>query len=858
MLKKTVLARSVALAFGGVSMFAGTATLAQQTQDLQRVEVTGSSIKRTDVEGPAPVDIITRKDIEKTGATNITDLVRSIPAIDLNDQGGLASNSPSGSGSSTLRLRGLGESNLLILLNGRRLPVNALYDSSGAGAAFDVNTIPISAIERIEILKDGGSAIYGADAVAGVFNIITKTDYQGLEALGGYGVSSRHDGRERHAVLTGGFGDLTKDRFNVLASVDVFNRDPILRSARAITSSADQTANGGGDGRSGFSPTGNVIDPVTGGYAGPYKPCPAGSLDAGNVCRYDFNKSILTSYNGADRISGLTIGTFQLTPDIKLFGEIVYSYSKDHFEAQPVPDYFVVAPVDPSQVQYEFAPGQIYIAGRFMQGGPRITDRKSSLFNTVVGAEGTTNKIDWKVSVGQGVSRVSNQDHNYYDKTAFDNDAGSGLIDPTVTTNDPALVDSLKVSPKRVGKSVDQYINAQISGDLYQLPAGMLRYAVGAQYLRETLTDTPDPILVAGNVLGDIQQSGVDTSRNSKAIFGELSIPVLTNLEGQAAARYDKYPGASQTSPKVGLKYTVIPELAFRASYTKSFRVPDLKQLYGAQEQGATDITDPNDCAKLQGVPVEQAACPISAYQVQGGNPNLKPEKGTTWNLGTIFQATKYFSGSVDFWQVKKTDDITTPTISSAVQSGNFTRQGAQFLIFTNLQNFAELLNRGVDFDGRMRFPGTPVGTITLRNATTYYFKQENRDSSSSPYTDYNGTYALPRYRNTFTATDEFGPWTVSTAVRTIGSFYDTDQGIPYAIDNNVRSVASDTEMDIQGQYTGFKGFTLTAGIRNMWDKMPPFSNQNLTNNSYTQLGFAELYSARGRFFYVTAGYKFF
>ena len=150
-----------------------------QAQQLERVEITGSAIKRTDAEGPAPVEIITRKEIAKTGATSINELVRSIPSIDVFDQGELASNSPAGSGTAQLALRGLGSTNLLVLLNGRRLPVNALYDSSGAGAAFDVNLIPISAIERIEILKDGGSAIYGADAVSGVFNIITRTRLPG-------------------------------------------------------------------------------------------------------------------------------------------------------------------------------------------------------------------------------------------------------------------------------------------------------------------------------------------------------------------------------------------------------------------------------------------------------------------------------------------------------------------------------------------------------------------------------------------------------------------------------------------------------------------------------------------------------
>jgi iron complex outermembrane recepter protein len=206
---------------------------------LERVEITGSSIKRTQVEGPAPVEIYSRRDIERSGATSINELIRSIPSIDLFDQGELASNSPAGSGTANLALRGLGSTQLLILLNGRRLPLNALYDSSGAGAAVDVNMIPISAIERVEILKDGGSAIYGADAVAGVINFITKRDYAGIEARAGYGVSSRNDGKETTAGLAFGFGDLDTQRFNVLLALDYFKRDPIFRKDRDISRTVD-------------------------------------------------------------------------------------------------------------------------------------------------------------------------------------------------------------------------------------------------------------------------------------------------------------------------------------------------------------------------------------------------------------------------------------------------------------------------------------------------------------------------------------------------------------------------------------------------------------------------------------------
>ncbi|MBK7331141.1 MAG: TonB-dependent receptor plug domain-containing protein [Betaproteobacteria bacterium] len=279
-----------------------------------RIDVTGSNIKRIDGEGPAPVEIITREQISKTGATSINELLRFIPAIDVFDQGELASNSPAGSGTGQIRLRGLSETATLVLLNGRRLPVNALYDS-GAGAAVDINMIPVSLVERIEILKDGGSAIYGADALAGVINIITRKNYSGIETAARYGISSEGDGEEWGVTLAGGFGDLDKDGYNLMASFDYFKRDPIYRKDRDISKSVDFRRFGAGDYRSSFSPYGNLLDDDFAFTGEQVRPCPPENL-TNSRCRYDFNASLLTAYNGADRWSGMLIGSAKVGKDV--------------------------------------------------------------------------------------------------------------------------------------------------------------------------------------------------------------------------------------------------------------------------------------------------------------------------------------------------------------------------------------------------------------------------------------------------------------------------------------------------------------------------------------------------------------
>jgi iron complex outermembrane recepter protein len=855
MFKRTRVSAGALLALGGVLL----APALSQAQQTQRIEITGSAIKRTSAEGPAPVEVVTKKDIERTGATSINELLRSIPSIDIFDQGEISSNSPAGSGTANVRLRGLSESEVLVLLNGRRLPVNALYDSSGAGAAFDINSLPIGAIERIEILKDGGSAIYGADAVAGVVNFITKTDYRGIEATAYFGTSSESDGTEKRFGLSAGFGDLSKDRYNLLLGVDVFKRDPIFRKDRAISRTLDLRSKGFGDYRSSFAPTGNVVDPLTGGFVSvTYKPCPPENLGDANICRYDFNASILSAYNGADRVSALGVGTVQVTPNIKAFVEATFSTSKDHFDAHPVPDYFVMPIIDPAQQPYEISPGSgtIYVAGRFMQGGPRMTDRKSDFFNISTGAEGSIGVYDWKVNVSHGESKVTNKDSNYYDANLWIPATVSGALDPTVNTNDPAFVESLKVRPVRKGTSELTTLNAQLNGELMKLPAGPLQFAAGVSFNRETLTDTPDQLTQDGNVIGSIQQAAIDEARSFKAVFGELAIPVFKNLEMQAAIRYDKYPNANATSPKVAAKWSVIPEVALRASYSRSFRAPVLKQLFGASEQGAITITNPSQCQGL-GVPLDaNGACLVNAFRVTGANPDLQPEKGTTYNVGAVLEVSRNFSTSIDWFRIKKTNDISTPTISDSIDSGLFTFGGGRYTIFQNLQNIAERWTEGVDVDARVRLPGTAFGNLTFRNLLTYYIANRTRSTSADPWAEFNGTYVTPRFRNSFIVTGENGPWNYGATLRTVGGFWDTDE--PFGnFPANVRKAGSHEELDVQLQYGGIKNLEVGFGIKNLLDRVPPFSIQNASDNNYSQQGFAELYTSRGRFFYLTAKYAF-
>lgn len=844
--------KQLAYAIGMIG-FAGSIGFAQAEDapaKAEKIEVTGSSIKRVSAEGPAPVEVITRKEIERTGATTTNELLKSLSSIDFNDQGELASNSPSGSGTGNIQIRGLSETDVLILLNGRRLPVNALHDGSGAGAAVDINMIPISAIERVEILKDGGSAIYGADAIAGVINFITKKNYQAIDLRARYGVSSRSDGEEKGAGVTAGFGDYDSQGFNVLGAIDVFKRDPILRKDRDISKSVDFRSWGGSDGRSSFSPYGNILKDDGSGFTGEnVRTCPAELRSPDGRCRYDFNASLLTAYNGADRVSGMVLGSLRLSEDIRAYAQGFYAQSEDHYDAHPVPDYFLL-------------PDGRYYAGRFMQGGPRMTDRKSTLGQVVFGIEGVVGGLDWAVAAGQGKGKVTNRDSNYYDADKWSAALGSGAIDATVNTNDAALVESLKVKPVRVGKSDNTFVDGRISGQAFNLPGGAMGWAFGTSFVNEELSDTPDALTQAGKVVGSIQQAAVTAERSSIGYFAELQLPILKNLEVQAAIRYDDYENkatgfanndASKASPKLAFAYKPSKAVMIRGSYSESFRMPTLKQLFGASDQGAIDIEGAEECVGL-GLPAD---CELPAYQVGGSNFRLRPEEGKSYNLGIVADLGG-LSASLDFWRIEKNQSIDQPTILDAIRSGSWYRDpvNGRYMIVTNLQNIAQVENKGVDLDLGYSVK-TSFGRIALGNTATYY--QSAREKKGSEWESTVGIYNSPRYRNTFKAELDSGAWQASSAVRTTGGFKDTDaQPSPSnPLPAGTRSVSSHTEVDFLVSYTGVKGLRVDFGVKNLFDRMPPFSNQNASDNTYTQLGFAELYSNRGRFYQLGVQYSF-
>jgi iron complex outermembrane receptor protein len=284
--------------------------------------------------------------------------------------------------------------------------------------------------------------------------------------------------------------------------------------------------------------------------------------------------------------------------------------------------------------------------------------------------------------------------------------------------------------------------------------------------------------------------------------------------------------------------------------------MPTLKQLYATTGIRPINLTE-SQCTSL-GLPAGCAGTP--ARVVSGSNPLLEPEVGRSINVGFVADLGP-LSLRVDAWRIDKEDNIATPTVDEAIQQGfvSFDPRDGWFVMQT-LQNFAESRNAGVDVDARMRFAATWVGALTIRATTTYITRQAVRASAASPWVEFSGTYANPRWRATLAATAEREAWTATALVRAVGGFWDTvlpHERFGALPPGGLRGMPTHAELDVIVSYRGTRSLTLTGAVKNLLDRMPPFSATNATNGAFTQQGFAELYTARGRFLQVGVEFAF-
>lgn len=833
----------------------------QQTpQKLERVEITGSNIKRVQAEGPLPIEIINREEIRRKGVTSVNELVRSLTYMSsFNDE--LTANSPNASGAASVGFRGLGGDQTVVLLNGRRL-ANYGFD----GAFVNINTIPIGAIERVEILKDGAAAIYGADAIGGVVNFITRRDYRGFDLASSYGKSSRNDADETNLSANAGFGDLDADKFNVLVNLNYFKREAIWNLDRERTRTADFSRFGGSNLMSQSTPTGNLNGRA-------FQPCkPPDVLLPSGACVFDFAPYRVTLYP-TERIGGLLSANYHLNNDTTLFAEAMTNQTSSFLSAAPAPGSIVL----PAGHPLNNTASAITVASRPLQAGPRTTDQRSDANRVLLGAKGTWSGMDYDLALGRASNTAENRDGGYLLVDKMSAAIKNGSFNPFATTNDQALVNSLVSTDARHGETKYSFIDGKLSGELTQMPSGPIGYALGGTYGKDEIADVPgpnqqklSPVPGLSNVFGSILQSPVVAERKMGAIYGELAIPLASNLETQLALRHDRYAGGTRsTTPKVAVSYKPLSVLAWKASYSEGFKMPSLRDLFGGTNQSADSVLDSVGC---EGRKDTETCAPRQFDRFSGGSPILKPEESKSINIGMVFEPNSVFSLSADYFAINKTNEIGLVATQSVVDRAPYvpgatttvggnpllsvTRNagGVITAITTTLDNLGERKIRGIDLNSALRIPLEQGPRLVFNGYLSMFTRYDRADLPGDPLLGRLGLLNLPRWKSVASATAEWADWSATLTQNNMAKMQDKVQSRAAATTTTQerRILGHFETYDLSITFRGIKNLRLNAGIKNLLDAEPPFSNQD--TRSY---GFAQVHDIRGRFYQLSANYQF-
>jgi iron complex outermembrane receptor protein len=880
--------QGVLLACGGLGLAALSApTQAQQTQQqqqqqtqqkLDRVTITGSNIRRTDTETVAPVEIITREQIERTGLPTVADVIRSIPS----NTGGTFNEYANSfaPGAQSVSLRGLGQKATLVLLNGRR--------TAGYGFAqniqdtfVDLSSIPSSAVERIEILKDGASAIYGSDAIAGVVNVILRRDFKGFDTSANAGF---FEGKNYYSgSISAGFGDLGSDKFNVFGVIDYFKRDGLLMSETDFAPSRDlrrftggrnfQSLTAGGTWRQ-LTPTGGNTnnfraiaeckDPVTFDEAvrrGLQVPAPlgAGFNQAGNTfCARDFS-DIFSVVPETERIGFLGRATFSISNTMEAYAEANLSSNEFKFKFQepffagttglyettPGSRQLAIFPYNmrfaPGAGGNPFATGDASYNGVLNDFGTRDTIGKSDGARALAGLKYEIASWSLDSAVGYAQSKVS-QDGKVLTKTgtsaavgipsdrsafpgfpgvtAFPRTTGSTYNLNTPSANSQAVRDSMFVNDPTSAKSDMTFVDTRATTELGTLPGGAIGLALGIEYRKETMKVTPSFNSATGNILGR-GATNVDGSRNSTAMFAELGLPLTQTLEAQLALRNDSYSDfGSALTPKVGLKWKASGDLLFRANWGRGFRAPSLPEITEAKAFFFTTITEP-----LTGF-TSQIGGSIAA------NPGLKPETSRNAAFGVVFEPNPNFNTSIDFYEINWKNQVNFPDFQAIADNPADPRAfrspitGEVLAIEAGYENSGMVKTRGMDIDIRYN-ARTTMGRFAPRLNLSYVdsYKLDGIELAGSNLAGaFINAISLPRVRG-FAAMDyESGAWVISPRVNYIHSFrrvfFSNSPVNNGAVSPNNPAYVT---YDLFGRYNVTTKFQVNASINNLTGETPPF-----------------------------------
>ncbi len=916
----------------------------EDVEQLSRIEVTGSKIRQAQIEGIEATQTISREDIDRSGLTSVGDILQQLTqsgsAINtrFNSSGnfGFPPNGGGiGAGATQVDMRHLGSSRVLVLVDGLRWIAGS--SASGVSNAVDMNTIPVGIIERIDILKDGASSIYGADAIAGVINIITKSNVDGGEIRGYIGGFDEGDGESTQIDFT--FGQ-TSDKMNVVFNVGYSDQQEVSAADRSLAqfpvpfTGVTQGSSGTPQGRFFFNtPDGTFVNcTINNGVSGipgfnPLAPCAGDDFhawsddDRFNFAPYNYVVTPSERYNLFAQVN------VELTDNVSWFVKALYNNRTSVNQAAPEPifigpfaeagaiaDNIIISASNPyNPFGYDlFDDGFGFIGRRPLEAGPRVFNQDVDTFYFSSGLDGAFNAANrnwfWDVSAVYAKNEASQTKTGALNiariATALgplaDCEATSGCVPLNIFggqgangegTITPEMLEYISFVQHDNSQQELTDFTANISGDLFELPAGPLSVAVGYEYRKKQGFFQPDAVVVAGESNG-VPASPTQGEFSVDELYAEFLVPVLNDVQGahlldfSLAFRSSDYStSGSDTTGKFGFKYMPTENLMFRGTYADGLRAPSIGELFGSQSRFDASITDPcnGGAAANPGSPgcanipagYEQINPQISV--LTGGNPVLSPEEAETLTLGLVYSPT-WAEGTS--WSERLDFEVTyyDIEIDGAIQAVD-----AQFILnrcaedpsdaiclsfsrdeFGNVENFNNTLTNiggietsGVDFDFsyNMDLAG---GTFTTTLNGTYLMAYDYTLTAGSETVEAAGMVAADQWEGNPAV---FAEWRTNLGFNFATDDYSANVTFRYqsegddisATDTTLDTVAdSVVYTDIQGTYYINDTYTISAGARNLFDVKPPYlsnyDDSNTVNYSY---------DLAGQYLYVKATARF-
>ena len=943
-IRRALMAGCVVVAPMAMPAFAQTA---DEAVKLDKVEVTGSRVRRVDAETASPVFVVDRSAIQRSGAVTVGDLIQDIPAI-----AGAATN-PSvnnggGDGASTVSLRGLGEDRTLLLLNGRRMVTN------------DINSIPVAMIERIEVLKDGASAIYGSDAIAGVVNFILKKDFDGAQFDMNYGVAGEGDGERFGGSATFGW---TGERGNAIMSMNYNDQKPVLASDRDFSAFALYLSSGVVS-RAGSSstPRGRYTLPADVAQANGLGSCVGGNGLA-NVTRregttgatpadfrcYVGGETDSFNYQGVGNVMltpqeryGIAFsGSYELVDGIEAFMDVHTQNTRSAGIIAPLPFFSDFDGISLSGDSI-YNPFNETINGRYriMGLGNRSYSYETDMKEITGGVKGGIGDTSWtwEGSFTYGKIAQENQDAGYIDYGRLADALGPSFVqggvarcgtpdaviagctpinffnqpDPA-TAEGQAQIAALEALSLPVRDNTDTALRnfaVVFSGDVYDLPAGTMSAAFGAEHRYQSLTFAPDAIKFINTDpfgCGISSESCADPTSGDTTVtelYGELYVPLVEGAAwadslaftlGTRWSDYDTF--GSTTNSKLGLEWRLVDDVLIRSTYAEVFRAPTINDLFQGARITNPVYSDPcngqdTSCAGLpEGGTFEQGLGQTNA--LLGGNPNLDPETGDVFTWGAVYSPSWLEGASiaVDVWDVHLEDTIQTlgtqPILNACFESEGtsplcnlFTRNpetGDVFLVQDLTQNAGITDTNGVDI-GLKYIIDTEYGLFRASMDSTYIdnydvevivegdtvAEQSNAGTFLPASKGGLGNYS--RWRSLAALTWSLNNFEAQWALRYIDGFrVGSTNPTGDCADNAGRGVVGDegcvfnrgavTYHNLQFGYNIPTWKTkVQFGIDNAFDKQPPLLYQNNSLNGNID---ERTHDAVGRYFWLNAQVTF-